>query len=268
MNIGWSSDFGYSYFRRILQAIKSNFERHLLAEGAEILHTLEPGRPKLILRHDVDVSLRKALRMAEIEHECGISATYMVMTNSPLYSVNDKTSRDILRQLITMGHEVALHFDPDTDERKSGCELNAVEAKIATACKHLEQITNQPVLSISFHRPMPQFLRGSLFVAGRVNAYARELMDWYLSDSKGYWREGEPLPKLLRPDKPLLQLLIHPFWWGDVHSSPEDRLQEFFATETQRQSRQYVEAFDADLAKTVPAVQRRGFHCTASLGGA
>jgi len=97
-------------------------------------------------------------------------------------------------------------------------------------------------------------------IDGRVNAYAKELMIWYLSDSKGYWREGEPLPKLFRPSKPLLQLLIHPIWWGDEHMLPEDRLQEFFDAETQGQSYQYIKALDTALADTIPAVRRRGFH--------
>ena len=60
---------------------------------------------------------------------------------------------------------------------------------------------------------------------GKVNAYSRELMSWYLSDSAGNWREGEPLPLLSNPDRPLLQLLIHPFWWGEEHMSAGDRLQ-------------------------------------------
>lgn len=255
MSPGWSSDFSYRYFRRILQAIKSNFDLHLLFEVPRILNTI--GQPKLILRHDVDVSLKRALRMAEIENEFGIRATYMVMINSPLYCVEDKASRNILQQLINMGHELGLHFNLNDDERNNNCEISAIEAMIHSACKRLESIIDLPVLSISFHRPIPQLLRGPLIVCGKVNAYSQELMAWYLSDSKGCWREGEPLPMLLSPVKPLLQLLIHPIWWGDEHMLPKDRLQEFFDTETQGQLPQYVKAFDATLASTIPAVRRR-----------
>lgn len=265
MSSRWSSDFSYGYFKRILQAVKSNFELRLLSEAPRILNTI--GQPKLILRHDVDVSLKGALRMAEIENEFGICCTYMVMINSPLYCVEDKPSGGILRELINMGHEVGLHFNIDDDKSNSSCKISTVEVKIHSACKRLENITGLSVLSISFHRPIPQFLRGPLVACGRVNAYSQELMAWYLSDSKGCWREGEPLPKLLRPDKPLLQLLIHPIWWGDEHMLPEDRLQEFFDTETQGQSPQYVKAFDAALASTIPAVQRRSFHNEAKGGG-
>jgi len=266
MSSRWSSDFSYGYFKRILQAIKSNFELRLLSEAPRILNTI--GQPKLILRHDVDVSIKRALRMAEIESESGICSTYMVMINSPLYCVEDKPSGGILRELINMSHEVGLHFNLDDAERNSNCEISTVEAKIHSACKQLENITGLSVLSISFHRAIEmKFLRGRSVVCGRVNAYSQELIAWYLSDSKGCWREGEPLPKLLRPDKPLLQLLIHPIWWGEEHMLPEDRLQEFFDTKTQGQSPQYVKAFDTALASIIPSVRRRGFHNEANGGG-
>ena len=255
MGPDWSSNFSYDYFRKILRTIKSNFELHLLSEAPQILNT--SGQFKLILRHDVDVSLKKALRMAEIEKDFGICATYMVMLNSPLYSLEDRIPHNILLQIIDMGHEIGLHFDLDEEDRNSNCEISSVETKINSACRKLENIINLPLSSISFHRSQPQFFRGPLIVCDRVNAYAKELMDWYLSDSKGRWREGEPLPKLLKPNKPLLQLLIHPIWWGDKHMLPEDRLQAFFDEETHGQSSKYIKAFSASLAN-ITRVKRRG----------
>jgi hypothetical protein len=260
MNLKWQFDFSYGYFRRILQAIKSNFQLAVVTEAPEFLNNIEVGKPKLILRHDIDVSLKRGLRTAEIENEFGVPSTYMVMINSPLYCIKDQTSRDILRQLIHLGHEVGLHFDLDEEERNKNYKVSFMEAKIHSACEALENIIGLPVRSISFHRPIPPFFGGPLMIGGRVNAYAKELMTWYLSDSKGYWREGEPLTKLIGASKPLLQLLIHPIWWGNEHMLPEDRLQEFFNTETQGQSYQYLKALDTALAGTIPAVRRRGFH--------
>jgi hypothetical protein len=184
----------------------------------------------------------------------------MVMINSPLYFIKDKTSRDILRQLIDLGHEVGLHFNLDEEELRKNNTVSFVEPKIRSASETLENITGAQVRSVSFHRPIPSFFSGPLMISGRVNAYAKELTRWYLSDSKGYWREGEPLPKLIHATEPLLQLLIHPIWWGNEHMVPEDRLQEFFDTETQGRSCQYREALESALADAIPAVQRRGFH--------
>lgn len=247
MSLAWATDFTYGYFRRILQAAKSNFELFLLFEAPQILN--EIGKPKLILRHDVDVDLNRALRMAEIEKEFDISATYMVMVNSPLYRVEQSSSKAILRKIISMNHEIGLHFDFDNNtERISNPKIGSFESKIHVACKGLEDLISQPIRSISFHRPLQQFLEGPLIIDGKVNAYSRELMTWYLSDSKGNWREGEPLPKLLNPDRPVLQLLIHPIWWGDEHISPEERLQAFFEDATQGFSPERIKTFEVALA--------------------
>src|SRR5207302_922810 len=126
-----------------------------------------------------------------------------------------------------------LHFDfEDPAQRAGGAVVEAVEPAIAAACARLEAASGQPVRSLSFHRPLPQFLRGPSLVAGRVNAYARELMDWYLSDSGGRWRQGEPLPMLEHPTRPMLQLLTHPIWWAEQHQAPPDRLDAFLTAAT------------------------------------
>ncbi len=259
MPTAWSSDFSYTYFRRILEAIKRGFECYPICDAPQILSA--NGSPKLILRHDVDISLVKACKMAELENECGLRATYMVMTNGLLYSLTDAVSRAMLRLLIAMGHEVALHFD--TAALECNGKVTAMETRIEIACKQLEDVLGLPVQSVSFHRPgsfaglLLHFIRGPLFVAGRVNAYAADLMGWYLSDSKGSWRDGEPLPKLLNPVKPMLQLLIHPIWWSDEHMGPEDRLEAFLLAETQGTTPSFRQAFEDHLTATIPAVLRR-----------
>lgn len=259
MGLEWSSDFSYDYFRKLLQAVKSNFEVHCFSEVPHILKS-NSAKPQLLLRHDVDVDLNRALKMAEIEKEFGISATYMMMINSPLYRVENLSSQSVILHLISMGHEVGLHFDFDNNEHRNSRhehEIGSVEPEIDLACRLLEDIICSSIKSISFHRPLPQFLRGPLTVAGRVNAYSQELMAWYLSDSKGNWREGEPLPELLSPDRPLLQLLIHPIWWGNEHMSPQDRLQAFFESTTQGCSPEQVRTLDATLARHI-SVWRSG----------
>ena len=256
LSAAWAGDFSYDYFRRLLRAAQAGFDVHPIADAPRVVRAT--GRPKLLLRHDVDVSLTRALRLAEVEHGLGARATYMVMLNSPLYAVDAAESRAVLRRLLALGHEVGLHFDFDEPrQRRADASVEAAEPAIAAACARLEDLTGQPVRSVSFHRPLPQFLRGPWAVAGRVNAYARELMAWYLSDSGGRWREGEPLPMLQRPRGRVLQLLTHPIWWGDEHQAPADRLDSFFAAETAEMAPERRAAFDAALGEHIQ-VWRRG----------
>jgi len=243
----FASDFTYDFFCKLLQAAGTNFDIHRVGDAPRILD--RDGLPKLILRHDVDLDLDSALRMAEIEHEMRVRATYLVMLNSPLYRVDDAASKAKLARLLELGHEVGLHFDiDDPDESNPDLDVAVVEKPIRAAADRLEKVIRRPVESVSFHRPIRQLLRGPLRVAGLVNAYSARLMSWYLSDSKGSWREGDPFPMLLDPPHPLLQLLIHPFWWDREHRRAEQRLEELFTRATRGMSPAEIEALDAALA--------------------
>lgn len=246
---GWSSDFSYGYYRKLMQTIKTNFHIHLMYEVPHLLQKGRQEKPSILLRHDVDLDLDKALAMAEIESEINISSCYMVMTNCPFYKIEDKSSQAVLLRLKQLGHEVALHFDfGNQDHRRSNVEIDSMALEINSSIQLLEDIISSNVHSISFHRPLRQFIRGPLFMSGRVNAYSAELMEWYLSDSKGNWRNGEPLPMLENPNKGILQLLIHPIWWGKWHMSASDRLQSFFEIRTERLLDDEIIDFDDKLS--------------------
>jgi hypothetical protein len=158
--------------------------------------------------------------------------------------------------LIRLGHEVALHFDMDEHGRLRHASIADVLVDIEQNCRVLSDLTGQPVRSVSFHRPMPQFLKGEFTVAGRTNAYSAVLMESYMSDSKGEWRHGEPLPRLRAAVAPVLQLLVHPIWWGVRPMTPRERLEAFYLDATAELTSAARARFDADLALAVPAVRR------------
>jgi hypothetical protein len=240
----WSSDLSYAYYRRMLDCLVSDYDTILMRDAP---NSVDRGRPRAIVRHDVDVSPRLALAMAEMEAERGLKATYMVLVNSPLYSLDEPATRGALARTGAMGHEIALHFDLSEDYRRTGCSTEVIEQEIAAAANQLASAVGLPVESVSFHRPIASFIRGPLRVAGLVNAYAAELMHWYLSDSDGSWREGEPLAQLARPRPSLLQLLVHPIWWGEEHMASDERLTAFIRDE----SRGRPEGFEKALERTI-----------------
>jgi hypothetical protein len=257
MNTGWSSDFSYRYYETLLQAIKAHFHLRLFSDVPQF-PTGHQEQPIILLRHDVDLDLDIALTMAEIESDLGISSCYMVMTNCPFYTLEAKSSRSILLRLEQLGHEIALHFDSTNyNYRRGDVDLNSpsVIAELTNSVKRLEDVISRNVYSISFHRPLRHFLGGPLFICGKVNAYSAELMTWYLSDSKGTWRQGEPLQMLKNPQKPLLQLLVHPIWWGVKHMKASDRLQSFFERRTQDVSEERRKTFSNALSQHLGVVR-------------
>lgn len=258
----WSSDFSNSYFVRLLEGAKRLFKPHLFRKAPELIGSSVTGRC-ILIRHDVDVSVSRAVLMAELECMHEISSCYFIMTTSPMYNLGSHVAE--LRKIAALGHEVGLHFDLPQSYRGNSSSNSSpdllpgtLDGLIEVECAKIEQVLGMRVDSISFHRPPPSCLRGPLHVCGRVNAYAAPLMDWYLSDSKGRWRKGEPLPMLETPSKPLLQLLIHPIWWDEQHRAPEDRLEDFYREETRNLTAQDAAAWDSRLRETLPGVQRRG----------
>jgi len=251
----WAADFSYGYFRRLLAALRATYEFRLFRDAAQ-----PAGHPSCYIRHDVDVSLERALRMAQVEQQENVPATYMVMNRSLLYSLSSAESRDLLRRIAGLGHEIGLHFDyPDASRESGGAAPEALEREILIASAELEEALGAPVASLSFHRPVPSVIRGPLSVAGRINAYAAQLMQRYISDSKGQWREGEPLALVSTSAAPVLQVLIHPIWWGDPHRHSQQRLEEFVDERAAGCSREERSRLVADLAATLPGVARLSY---------
>ena len=56
-----------------------------------------------VLRHDIDVSLKAAFEMAEIEHKLGIKATYFLMLRSPIYNLLSRSNHTYVKKIIDLG---------------------------------------------------------------------------------------------------------------------------------------------------------------------
>ncbi|HRZ20220.1 MAG TPA: hypothetical protein P5184_01040, partial [Bacteroidales bacterium] len=59
----------------------------------------------VVLRHDIDRLPENALKMAQIEHRKGIRATYFFRTVKPVWKA------EIVRQIVSLGHEVSYHYE-------------------------------------------------------------------------------------------------------------------------------------------------------------
>ncbi|MBX3222227.1 MAG: hypothetical protein KF795_17040 [Labilithrix sp.] len=221
----WDADFSYRYLAELYAVLRSDFAPTLVGDAAEVAGP-DDGPPRAFVRHDIDVSLERALPLARLEQRWGVGSTYHVMLESPFYDVRSARSREALAEIASLGHEVGLHYDVSARGTRDA-DSAARERDIARACGELEEITGAPVRSLSFHLPVKELINGPLRVAGRVSGYASALFAWYISDSRARWREGAPLASLRRPRARQLQILIHPIWWGEEHVHPTIRLRDF-----------------------------------------
>jgi hypothetical protein len=192
---------------------------HLAAHGYEMirfeeLRMLPQGADRCLLRHDVDVSTDFAVRMAEFEAARQVRSTYFVMLRSPLYNALSRACTDDLRRIVSLGHEVGLHFDAAYDPAPAV----PVETRITRELAVLADMTGAPASAFSFHQPSAEILTGTIVVPGATNAYTLDRDGWdYISDSNRDWR-GRDVFGIISRRRPL-QILLHPLWW--VCDSPE-----------------------------------------------
>ena len=88
----WDADFSYGYLELLYKKIQLNFD---LCRVGDFPGTAHSGRRCALIRHDVDVSLDRALKLAEREAGWGVGATYHVMIDSPFYDVRSDQPRAV-----------------------------------------------------------------------------------------------------------------------------------------------------------------------------
>lgn len=181
--------------------------------------------PIVLLRHDIDFSLKHALEMAKLEAGLGIKSTVFLLFSSPFYNILDVDNIQIVRQIHELGHEIGLHYDLAVLEKGNGKDpfalLNA-EAEI------LKQLTGSEVLSIAMHNPSmsgADIFRETKYINTYDERFTKQMA--YFSDSCMAWRNNfiEHTEKNSFP--PRLQLLIHPILWSEEELTRWDKLDKF-----------------------------------------
>jgi hypothetical protein len=183
------------------------------------LSDLRAEEAGLFLRHDVDLCPWRALKMARLEADIGVTSTYYFLVSTEFYNVADANVRSLLRDITNQGHRIGLHFDASRY-----CSDSELECEALNEVTLLERCINATVDSISFHRPAPEF-RGRLGrFAGLRHAYEPDFFNviGYVSDSNGAFNFGHPLDLPQVANRRAIQLLTHPIWW--VGSEEEDHI--------------------------------------------
>ncbi|MCF7906873.1 hypothetical protein K9K85_01155 [Patescibacteria group bacterium] len=82
----------------------------------------ERGPKHIILKHDVETNLKKALDIAKIEHRYNLPSTFYIQA----YLLSNKKNIEILEKIKKLGHEIAYHYDV-LDSNKGNWEKSLLE---------------------------------------------------------------------------------------------------------------------------------------------
>lgn len=73
----------------------------------EALSISSENRNYIIIKHDVETSVQKALIIAEIENKYNIKTTYYVQS----YLLDSRDNLEFLKRIKSLGHEITYHYD-------------------------------------------------------------------------------------------------------------------------------------------------------------
>ena len=222
------ADFTERSYAEIIEQTLRNYAFEPYGTTTEQKHVL--------WRHDVDISLQRALRLAQIEQENGVSSTYFLLLHSEFYNCMDAYSRAAIQEIKELGHRFGLHFDSAFYPAPEG--LEDLESFIELERNFIEASFGIRLEAVSFHNPeVGGILRfDESKIAGLYNTYGKPLKERYeyVSDSNGYWRHKRLADVVSSGSAQRLQVLTHPVWWTPTPMMPRERIRRALDGRTQR----------------------------------
>ena len=210
------NEFTYDFYKQMIQLAKSKgYSFSFYGE--------KPIDKTIILRHDIDSDIKKALALAKIEHQLGVKSTYFVLLRTDFYNPFSKESLEMLLKIISLGHEVGLHFDEKSYEED--CDI---VDEVKNEVKLLSMLINKPVRVVSMHRPSRKTLDANYRFDYIINSYSQEYFNnyKYISDSRRNWREN-PFEVIESGLYNKLHILTHAFWYHKDTSNIKNDIKNF-----------------------------------------
>jgi hypothetical protein len=196
-------NFSYRHYEEIIAVAKqAAFQFSAFLEKPDT-------KKRIYMRHDVDISIRNARHIAEIEKNNRVTSTFFIQLNSPFYNIFADDNLRLIREIAVLGHHIGIHFDMPVIPCQRELKL---EEQICRQYVFLRGfIPLQKV--VSFHHPSSRVPNNEVDCGDFVNAYSLQFRQKYISDSNGGWKEGCPCHILEEAGLKDVQILTHPFWW-------------------------------------------------------
>ena len=180
--------FGLQGYRTLLSGMAAAGYRMVPTEDTS-------SSPACYMRHDVDVHLEGAAVIARIEADYGARSTWFVPVTF-CFNVMHHPNRQVLRDLVALGHHIGLHYDIDHTPTVQDLHHQV---------RVLEHAAGTRVRSITAHKP-GHSKRGLRQSAYQVPHHAE-----YVSDSARRWRDDRLL-RLIHAREDFMLLTHHEHW--------------------------------------------------------
>lgn len=170
----------------------------------------------LILRHDIDFCLNRALKIAQTNSKLGVKATFFIMASGFAYNIIDKDNQALIKEIVACGQTLSLHFDPTVyGDPQKGFKIER---------RLFEDLFDVSVDMVSIHRPGPFLDNNNMTLDDCSHTYMDKYFKdiKYCSDSGGSFKYGHPCDTEAYKKGQPIHLLLHPIWWTrDCNSATE-----------------------------------------------
>lgn len=175
-----------------------------------------------VIRHDVEFSIERAHQLSIIEHDIGVSSTYVFQICNNNYNPFSHKNRELIYQIHELGHDIGVHVHLGNFNDSKEC----IENYIIKQAQLLSVALDYPINKFSLHRPLQKHIKNIIKIPGYINMNDSKFFTYtdsyniynlpvlYLADSNHQWKYGNPLDidfsKITK-----MQLNCHPFSWSE-----------------------------------------------------
>ena len=207
-----SNNFSFSEYKKIV----SYFLAELKITPIENIN--KKSKKFFFIRHDVEFSPYRALKMAEIDNELGIKSSFFFQIRNNCYNSLSGDNIDIINKISNLGHYIGAHIN--TSNLSSNESLKSFVKKDMFI---LSEFIDTNVDRFSFHRPKSYQLKEYVKIDGYVNAYDEQFFHYfenkkpeklrvgYFADSMHKWKYGYPTDSSHKK----IQVVLHPYSWSE-----------------------------------------------------
>lgn len=211
------SDFTRTHYAECIDLAKTQYRFIGYAEARSETNFV-------LWRHDVDFSMHVAKKLALIEAEKGVKATYFIYPHCEFYNLLERDVFDLVKDIQGLGHDIGLHFDSHFYNITNAAQLDAALHREKAL---LGDFFNTDISVFSFHNNNDFTMSCEDWqYGGMINTYASYFKKevGYCSDSHGIWRFARLYEVLKKFEHQKLQVLTHPEWWQETAMAPRQRI--------------------------------------------
>ena len=207
--------FSYKEYVSIIENIINNYN------VVDYTDVNENTKSFAIIRHDIEFSLSRALKLAQIDNELGVTSSFFVQLRNNCYNTLSKENLSIINQISKLGHYIGAHINTSNLMSLDNKELTKFILQDITT---LQEYTGLKIDRFSFHRPTKKQLEKPIKIPNIINAYDDLYFHYfegekpinlnilYLADSNHQWKWGKPTLNNFANHKKL-HINFHPFSW-------------------------------------------------------